>query len=139
MPTYEYVCDACGHEFELLQRMSDPAVRKCPECAKLKVRRIISGGAGVIFKGSGFYETDYKRARQGPGGTDRKREDGSEPSSAKPEPASEPKKDAGGTASDAKPDRKPDAGKEQKPPASDGGKPETKPSARSDSPNKKGR
>lgn len=67
MPTYEYECDACGHEFERLQRMTDPAVKKCPKCAKLKVRRLISGGAGVIFKGSGFYETDYKRARS-PGG-----------------------------------------------------------------------
>lgn len=69
MPTYEYECDACGHAFEKIQRMVDPAVRKCPKCAKLKVRRIISGGSGVIFKGSGFYETDYKRKR--PGGGDR--------------------------------------------------------------------
>lgn len=65
MPTYEYECDACGHAFEKLQRMSDPAVRKCPSCGRLKVRRLISGGAGVIFKGSGFYETDYKRGRSG--------------------------------------------------------------------------
>lgn len=65
MPTYEYECDACGHEFERLQRMTDPAVRKCPKCGKLKVRRLISGGAGVIFKGAGFYETDYKRKRGG--------------------------------------------------------------------------
>lgn len=65
MPTYEYECEACGHAFELLQRMSDPAVRKCPKCRKLRVRRLISGGAGVIFRGSGFYETDYKRNRRG--------------------------------------------------------------------------
>ncbi|MCE9634440.1 MAG: zinc ribbon domain-containing protein [Planctomycetes bacterium] len=77
MPTYEYVCDACEHEFELLQRMSDPAVRKCPKCKKLKVRRIISGGAGVIFKGSGFYETDYKQKRGGSSTGSRRDESGS--------------------------------------------------------------
>lgn len=60
MPTYDYVCDACEHEFELFQQMSDPVKRKCPECAKLKLRRLIGAGAGVIFKGSGFYETDYR-------------------------------------------------------------------------------
>jgi putative FmdB family regulatory protein len=63
MPTYEYECDACSHRFELLQSMTEPSVRKCPKCKKLKVRRLISGGAGFIFKGSGFYETDYKRNR----------------------------------------------------------------------------
>ncbi len=60
MPTYEYVCDDCGHEFELFQSMSDGVKRKCPECGKLKLRRLIGSGAGVIFKGSGFYETDYR-------------------------------------------------------------------------------
>jgi putative FmdB family regulatory protein len=72
VPTYEYLCDACEHRFELLQRMSDPAVRKCPKCRKLKVRRLISGGAGLIFKGSGFYITDYRNKRGGgssPGGS----------------------------------------------------------------------
>lgn len=62
MPTYDYVCDACGHAFELFQQMSDPTKRKCPECSKLKLRRLIGTGAGVIFKGSGFYETDYRSA-----------------------------------------------------------------------------
>ena len=60
MPTYEYVCDGCGHEFELFQAMSDGVKRKCPECGKLKLRRLIGSGAGVIFKGNGFYETDYR-------------------------------------------------------------------------------
>jgi putative FmdB family regulatory protein len=103
MPTYEYECDACGHRFELLQSMSDPAVRKCPKCAKLKVRRLISGGAGVIFKGSGFYETDYKRNR---GGAAAKKTD-SEPSETKSEPAkpdtkSEKKDDVKKPAADTK-------------------------------------
>ncbi len=60
MPTYEYVCDQCEHEFELFQQMSDSVKRKCPECGKLKLRRLIGTGAGVIFKGSGFYQTDYR-------------------------------------------------------------------------------
>lgn len=60
MPTYEYKCDACGHKFEEFQSIKAPAIRKCPKCGKLKVRRLISTGAGLIFKGSGFYETDYR-------------------------------------------------------------------------------
>ncbi len=60
MPTYEYRCEACGHEFELFQSIKDPVQRKCPECGKLKLRRLIGPGAGVIFKGSGFFATDYR-------------------------------------------------------------------------------
>ena len=61
MPTYEYECDACAHTMEAFQSMSDKALRKCPACNKLKLQRLIGAGAGIIFKGSGFYETDYKR------------------------------------------------------------------------------
>lgn len=62
MPTYDYVCEKCGYEFEAFHSMSAPAIKDCPECkAKNKVRRLIGCGAGIIFKGSGFYETDYKR------------------------------------------------------------------------------
>ena len=61
MPTYDYECRACGHEFEQFQSMSAGALRKCPACGKLRLRRLIGSGAGIIFKGSGFYETDYKR------------------------------------------------------------------------------
>jgi putative FmdB family regulatory protein len=60
MPTYEYRCEACGHELELFQRMSEKPVRKCPECGKLKLNRLIGAGAGLLFKGSGFYITDYR-------------------------------------------------------------------------------
>lgn len=60
MPTYEYLCEACGHEFELFQAMSAPVKRKCPDCGKLKLKRLIGIGSGVIFKGSGFYQTDYR-------------------------------------------------------------------------------
>ncbi len=60
MPTYDYECRACGHEFELFQTMTAPVKKKCPDCGKLKLNRLIGTGAGIIFKGSGFYETDYR-------------------------------------------------------------------------------
>jgi len=60
MPTYDYRCKACEHEFEEFQSMSAKHLRKCPECGKLKLERLIGTGAGIIFKGSGFYETDYR-------------------------------------------------------------------------------
>ena len=60
LPTYEYKCDACGHAFEKFQQITAAAVKKCPECGKSKVRRLISAGGGMIFKGSGFYITDYR-------------------------------------------------------------------------------
>ena len=60
MPTYEYRCTACGHEFEEFQSITAPVKRKCPKCGKPKLERLIGIGAGVIFKGSGFYETDYR-------------------------------------------------------------------------------
>ena len=60
MPTYDYQCQACGHEFEEFAMMSAKPLRRCPECKKLKLKRLIGMGAGVIFKGSGFYQTDYR-------------------------------------------------------------------------------
>ena len=60
MPTYDYLCDACGHRMELFQSMSDTPKRTCPECKSRKFKRLIGTGAGVIFRGSGFYETDYR-------------------------------------------------------------------------------
>lgn len=60
MPTYDYQCDACGHEFELFQSITEDLKKKCPECGKLKLRRLIGTGAAVMFKGSGFYQTDYR-------------------------------------------------------------------------------
>jgi putative FmdB family regulatory protein len=115
MPTYEYECDACGHEFERLQRMTEPAVRKCPKCAKLKVRRLISGGAGVIFKGSGFYETDYKRARSGAAHGASKDAKSESKSETKTESSSSDAKPAGGDAkkSSDKPAAKSDAPKKK--------------------------
>jgi len=60
MPTYDYQCQACGHTFDEFQSMSAKPLKKCPACGKLKLKRLIGTGAGVIFKGSGFYETDYR-------------------------------------------------------------------------------
>lgn len=60
MPTYEYRCAACDHELEAFQSMTAKPLKKCPACGKLKLERLISGGAGVLFKGDGFYETDYR-------------------------------------------------------------------------------
>ena len=60
MPTYEYECEACGHHFEEFQSMSEEPLTKCPKCGKKKLRRLFGTGAAVLFKGSGFYETDYR-------------------------------------------------------------------------------
>ena len=60
MPTYDYQCNACDHKFELFQLMSARPIKKCPECGKLKVKRLIGAGSTIIFKGSGFYQTDYR-------------------------------------------------------------------------------
>ncbi len=71
MPTYEYLCRACSHAFERFQRISDSPVRTCPSCGERRVERLISAGAGILFKGSGFYATDYRKAdpkREGAGG-----------------------------------------------------------------------
>ncbi len=61
MPTYQYECANCGHELEALQSMIDKKLKKCPECGKSTLERLIGSGTGIIFKGSGFYETDYKK------------------------------------------------------------------------------
>ncbi len=60
MPTYEYRCDACGHQFEHFQSIKAPRLEVCPQCGKKKLNRLIGTGGGVIFKGSGFYQTDYR-------------------------------------------------------------------------------
>ena len=60
MPTYQYRCEKCGHEFEEFQRITAPSLKTCPKC-KGKINRIITGGSGFIFKGSGFYATDYAK------------------------------------------------------------------------------
>lgn len=84
MPTYEYECGKCGFCFEKFQSMSDEPLKKCPKC-RCKVKRLVGRGAGIIFKGSGFYETDYKRKTGGGG------DSGAGKSGASPSKSSEPK------------------------------------------------
>jgi len=62
MPTYDYECSSCGCKFELFQNMNDKPVRKCPECGGNAAKRLLGAGAAVIFKGKGFYATDYKKS-----------------------------------------------------------------------------
>lgn len=64
MPTYNYECENCGHAFELFQQMTARVKRKCPECKEPKLNRLIGKGAGIIFRGTGFYETDYKNKKE---------------------------------------------------------------------------
>jgi putative FmdB family regulatory protein len=64
MPTYEYACSKCGHHFDQFQSMRDEPLKRCPKCHKLALKRLIGGGAGLIFKGSGFYITDYRKPGQ---------------------------------------------------------------------------
>jgi putative FmdB family regulatory protein len=60
MPTYDYLCDGCGHEFELFQSITEPKKQDCPKCGEPTLRRLFGTGAAVVFKGSGFYQTDYR-------------------------------------------------------------------------------
>jgi len=62
MPTYEYKCDDCSHVFEAFHGMTEDPLEECPKCGEKALRRLIGGGAGIIFKGSGFWETDYNRS-----------------------------------------------------------------------------
>jgi putative FmdB family regulatory protein len=89
MPTYDYKCQACGHRFEALQRITEEPLTKCPKCQKNKLKRLIGAGLAVIFKGSGFYTTDYKRGSAN--GPSRKGEDKSE---SKTESKAEPKSES---------------------------------------------
>ena len=63
MPTYDYICNDCEKMYEYFQSMSDAPIKECPECKKNSLRRVISGGTGLIFKGSGYYLTDYKNKK----------------------------------------------------------------------------
>ncbi len=82
MPTYDYRCDACEHEFEEFQSIKDMPLTKCPECHKKKLRRLIGGGAAIVFKGSGFYQTDYRSESYKKGASESKKT--SESSSVSP-------------------------------------------------------
>ena len=89
MPTYEYLCPKCDYAFEQFQSMNDAPLKKCPKCKKAGVKRLIGGGAGLIFKGAGFYITDYKNKKP----TD-KADGGEKAAAAKTEAKSETKTEA---------------------------------------------
>jgi putative FmdB family regulatory protein len=92
MPTYDYECSACKHRFDELQSFSDPPLTKCPKCKKNKLVRLFGGGGAVIFKGGGFYETDYRRAGESNGdGKAEKAEKSESSDTAKTETKSEAK------------------------------------------------
>lgn len=81
MPTYQYECSSCNHSFDVLQSMIDKRFKKCPACGKNTLQRLIGTGGGIIFKGSGFYETDYKKKEPSKAGLE---------SSSKPQKAVKP-------------------------------------------------
>lgn len=87
MPTYEYECEKCGHRFEVFQSMTEPPRKRCPKC-RSKVRRLIGGGAGIVFKGTGFYQTDYRSNSY----KEQKRKESGEPAKPKGESSDRPKK-----------------------------------------------
>lgn len=93
MPTYDYRCEACEHTLELFQKITESPKKKCPACGKSKLKRLIGGGAGFLFKGSGFYLTDYR--------SDSYKAD-AKSDSASPAPAGEAKGEKGDTKSEKK-------------------------------------
>jgi putative FmdB family regulatory protein len=100
MPTYDYVCEACNHEFELFHSIKEGAKRKCPECGRLKLRRLIGPGAAIVFKGSGFYQTDYrsesyKKAAAADKPADKSADTADKPKGAADKPAAASDKPAG--------------------------------------------
>jgi putative FmdB family regulatory protein len=118
MPTYEYACQKCGHEFEQFQSMLDEPLKKCPKCKKAALKRLVGGGAGLIFKGTGFYITDYKNKSGKPeGGGDKP---GGEKQSGD-KPAGEKKPGGEGKSAESKPstsDSKPAASSSTNPKSS---------------------
>lgn len=120
MPTYEYACEACKHEFEEFQSITAAPLKKCPKCGKPRLKRLIGTGGGVIFKGSGFYQTDYRSESYKKGAeaekpkteTDSKKSDAAaKAAETKSESAAAPKETA---TSEPKPASSTDSGKQEK-------------------------
>ena len=106
MPTYDYECDACGHTWELFQKITEDPVKSCPECKKRKARRLFGTGAAIMFKGSGFYETDY-RSESYKKGADKDKKSSSDSSSDSSSKKSESKSESKTPSkSDSKPKKK---------------------------------
>lgn len=104
MPTYDYRCNACDHEFELFQSMRDPVKKKCPACGKSALERLIGTGAAILFKGDGFYQTDYRSESYKKAAEADKKSTESTPQSPKSDSAPE-----------KKPDSKPESQRDAKP------------------------
>ncbi len=104
MPTYDYICDACGHEFEAFESIKADPQTVCPQCQESKLRRKIGAGAAILFKGSGFYQTDYRspsykeRAKADQPAESKPSAESSTPAPAKPE-ATKPKATGDGASS----------------------------------------
>jgi putative FmdB family regulatory protein len=116
MPTYDYVCNACGHGLEVFQSIHEPVLRKCPRCKKPKLERRIGPGAGILFKGSGFYQTDYRSESY-------KQGESSEKSDGKPE-----KSESKAEKNDGKPEKGDGKAKESTPAAETAKSPAAAPS-----------
>ena len=134
MPTYEYKCEACGHAFEKFQSIKAAPIRKCPNCGKLKVKKLISKGAGLIFKGSGFYITDYRSE----GYKDQAKADTGEPKSESKDTSKTETKSDSKPATESAP-AKTETKAESTPAPTPASKPESKSAAKSSSPSKPGR
>ena len=107
MPTYDYACDACKHGFEAFEPITAEPQKKCPKCKKSKLRRLFGAGAGFVFKGSGFYQTDY-------------RSEGYKKSAAADKPATDaPASDSGSTKTEGQAKSEPKPSKPSKPSKSD--------------------
>jgi putative FmdB family regulatory protein len=108
MPTYDYKCDGCGHQFEQFQSISANPLKKCPECGKSKLKRLFGTGAGLIFKGSGFYQTDYRSESY------KKAAEGEKPASTSTETKAAESKPAAETKTETKAETKTQAKSESK-------------------------
>ena len=112
MPTYDYRCKACNHEFELFQSMTEAVKKKCPACGKSALERLIGTGAALVFKGSGFYQTDYrsesyKKAAKAESSGGEAKTPGEAPTGAKGEARTDGAKPDAGKGESAKPESKP--------------------------------
>jgi len=101
MPTYDYLCQSCGHELEMFQQITAKPVKKCPSCGRMDLKRLIGTGSGVLFKGSGFYQTDYrsdsyKKAAKAESPSSSSKDSSSDSSSKKPPSDTKKNKQASG-------------------------------------------
>ncbi|MGD0590769.1 MAG: zinc ribbon domain-containing protein [Bacteroidota bacterium] len=129
MPTYDYRCKSCGFKFEEFQSMSSEKLVICPKCAEPSLKRMMSSGAGLVFKGSGFYQTDYKKSNSSPSSLSAKSESKTE-SKPKTKPESGPISESQ-LKSESKPESEPQSKSESK--SESKSKPDSKPSTDSSS------